>query len=153
MLGLPRLLKDEDISTEYPSDIDDEYITQDGFLPTLPGDFTRISSAIALYRCSRVLANVLDSIYPTTLAHEQSLRRLKELEDELDTWKAELAPHLRLEFVNGVPATNVVHSRSPLLVSTAFFAFFVSYYPCNVSCAHSFTHDICRSSLTITPVS
>jgi len=116
MLGLPRLLKDEDISTEYPSDIDDEYITQDGFLSALPGDFTKISSAIALFRCSRVLANVLDSVYPTTLAHDQSFRRLKELEDELDTWKAELAPHLRLEFVNGVPATNVVHSRSPLLV-------------------------------------
>jgi len=115
MLGLPRLLKDEDISTEYPSDIDDEYITQDGFLSVLPGDFTKISCAIALFRCSRVLANVLDSVYPTTLA-SQSLWRLKELEGELDTWKAELAPHLRLEFVNGVPATNVVHSRSPLLV-------------------------------------
>ncbi|RPB22703.1 hypothetical protein L211DRAFT_788167 [Terfezia boudieri ATCC MYA-4762] len=116
MLGLPRLLKDEDISTEYPSDIDDEYITQDGFLSALPGDFTKISSSIALFRCSRVLAKVLDSVYPTTLAHDQSFRRLKELEHELDTWKAELAPHLRLDFVNGVPATNVVHSRSPLLV-------------------------------------
>lgn len=116
MLGLPRLLKDEDISADYPSDIDDEYITENGFLSAMPGDSTRISSSIALFRCSRVLANVLDSVYPTTLAHEQSFRRLKELEDELDTWKAELAPHLRLEFVNGVPATNVVHSRSPLLV-------------------------------------
>ncbi|KAF8443457.1 fungal-specific transcription factor domain-containing protein [Terfezia claveryi] len=121
MLGLPRLLKDEDISTEYPSDIDDEYITQDGFLSALPGDFTKISSSIALFRCSRVLAKVLDSVYPTTLAHDQSFRRLKELEDELDTWKAELAPHLRLDFVNGVPATNVVHSRSPLLVLAYHF--------------------------------
>lgn len=138
MLGLPRLLKDEDISTEYPSDIDDEYITQDGFLSTLPGDFTKISSAIALFRCSRVLANVLDSVYPAALAHDQSFRRLKELEDELDTWKAELAPHLRLEFMNGVPATNVVHSRSPLLVChVAYFAF---------SCLTT----LCRFSLTIT---
>ncbi|KAF8467321.1 fungal-specific transcription factor domain-containing protein [Kalaharituber pfeilii] len=116
LLGLPRLLKEEDISVEYPSDIDDEYITHDCYLSVLPGDFTKISSAIALFRGARVLANVLDSVYPTAMAHEQTFRRLRELEDELDTWKAELAPHLRLEFVNGVPATKVVHSRSPLLV-------------------------------------
>jgi hypothetical protein len=46
-----------------------------------------------------------------------SYSKLRDLEDDLDSWKHGLAPHLRLEFVNGVPATNIVHSRSPLLVS------------------------------------
>jgi len=116
MLGLPKLFKDEDIDTEYPSDIDDEYVSEEGFLPTLPGDSTQISSALALFRSSKVLSRVLDAVYPTSGSHEVSYTKLKELEDELGAWKAGLAPHLRLEFVNGTPATNVVHSRSPLLV-------------------------------------
>ncbi|KAG0131617.1 putative transcriptional activator protein [Tuber indicum] len=116
MLGLPKLFKDEDIDTEYPSDIDDEYVSEKGFSPTLPGDSTKISSALALFRSSRVLSKVLDAVYPTSSSHEVSYTKLRELEDELGAWKSGLAPHLRLEFVNGTPATNVVDSRSPLLV-------------------------------------
>ncbi|CUS14123.1 unnamed protein product [Tuber aestivum] len=116
MLGLPKLLRDGDIDTEYPSDIDDEYVSEKGFLPTQPGDSTKISSALALFRSSRILCKVLDAVYPTSSAHEVSYTKLKELEDELGTWKMGLAPHLRLEFTNGTPATNVVDSRSPLLV-------------------------------------
>ncbi|KAH0611070.1 uncharacterized protein H6S33_011497 [Morchella sextelata] len=116
MLGLPKLLNEGDVDTEYPSDIDDEYVSEKGFLPTLPGDSTKISSALALFRSSRILARVLDAVYPTGGLKELTYTKLKELEDELDAWKSGLAPHLRLEFVNGTPATNVVHSRSPLLV-------------------------------------
>ena len=135
-------MKDDDVSTEYPADIDDQYITQDGFLAALPGEFTTISSAIALFRCSRVLANVLDTVYPINAAHEQTYRRLKELEDELDSWKAELAPHLRLEFVNGVPATNVVHSRSPLLVRLCF-CFLSLTHPLHVCITHAVVTGSC----------
>lgn len=121
MLGLPKLLSEDDVDTEYPSDIDDEYVSEKGFLPTLPGDSTKISSALALFRSSRVLARVLDVVYPhggarEGGARELTYRRLKGLEEELEVWMKGLAPHLRLEFVNGVPGTNVVHSRSPLLV-------------------------------------
>ncbi|PWW78272.1 hypothetical protein C7212DRAFT_25197, partial [Tuber magnatum] len=116
ILGLPKLFKNESIDTEYPSDIDDEYVSEKGFLPTQPGDSTKISSALALFRSSRVLSKVLDAVYPTSSAHEVSYTKLKELEDELGAWKTGLAPHLRLEFVNGTPAANVVDSRSPLLV-------------------------------------
>lgn len=116
MLGLPKLLREDEIDAEYPSDVDDEYVSEKGFLPTLPGDSTKISSALALFRCSRVLAQVLDIEYSTSTAHELSYSKLRDLEDDLDSWKLGLAPHLRLEFVNGAPATNIVHSRSPLLV-------------------------------------
>lgn len=121
MLGLPKLLSEDDVDAEYPSDIDDEYVSEKGFLPTLPGDSTKISSALALFRSSRVLARVLDVVYPHSGAkeggaRELTYRRLKELEEELEAWMKGLAPHLRLEFVNGVPGTSVVHSRSPLLV-------------------------------------
>lgn len=116
ILGLPKALNSEDVDTELPSDIDDEYVSDEGFLPTLPGDSTKISSALALFRASKVLAQVLEVEYQTSASHEISYVKLQELEDELEAWKSGLAPHLTLEFVNGAPATNVVHSRSPLLV-------------------------------------
>jgi len=54
LTGLPVLLREEQIQTEYPEDIDDENVTEAGFLPTLPGESTRISSALALFSASRV---------------------------------------------------------------------------------------------------
>jgi Fungal specific transcription factor domain len=119
MLGLPKLLRESEIYTEYPSDVDDEYITEKGFAPTLPGDQTRISSALALFEAARILSKVLDQVYPTATAHEISLRKLGALEEELKTWENGLAPHLKLVFVQDKPSTNVTGSRSPLLVSVS----------------------------------
>ena len=116
MLGLPKLLREENIDAQYPSDIDDECVSEEGFLPSLPADSTKISSALALLRGARVLAQVLDVEYSASASLELSYGKLRDLGEELDAWKAGLAPHLRMEFVNGTPANNVVHSRSPLLV-------------------------------------
>ncbi|EWC44167.1 hypothetical protein DRE_06992 [Drechslerella stenobrocha 248] len=121
MLGLPTLIKDSDVSVDYPADIDDEYVCESGFLPTMPGDHTKISGALALFRGSRILAKVLSTVYAAKPDAKQSYKDLQRLEEELDTWKTNLAPHLRLEFVNGMPATNIVHSRSPLLVFAYYY--------------------------------
>lgn len=116
LLGLPTLLKDNDIETEYPSDVDDENVTERGFQPTLPGESTRLSSGLALFRLARIMSQVLVEIYPSTSSHNLSLHQLSTLSDKLDAWRDELAPHLRLQFVQDKPSTNVVSSRSPLLV-------------------------------------
>lgn len=114
MLGQPRLFRSETIECELPSDVDDEYVSEKGFLPTIPGDSTKISSALALFRCSSILGKILEKVYEGK--NEHSYRVLREMEDELDNWKSNLAPHLRMEFCNGSPATNAIHSRAPLLV-------------------------------------
>jgi hypothetical protein len=115
-LGLPQLMKEEDVHCELPVDADDEYVTEKGFLPTLPGEYTKLSSALALFRLSRVLAKVLRENYPASPSHEISFRTISILSDELDAWLAGLAPHLKLQFVQDKPSTNVISSRSPLLV-------------------------------------
>ncbi|KAL8946121.1 MAG: hypothetical protein Q9222_007439 [Ikaeria aurantiellina] len=115
LLGLPKMLNEIDVHTEYPADIDDENISERGFQPTLPGESTRVSSALALYRSSRILAKVLDEIYPASLSYALSLRKLRELSDELDTWQNTLPAHLRLEFVQDKPSTKIIGSRSPFL--------------------------------------
>lgn len=117
LLGLPKLLHEEDVHAEYPADTDDEYVTEKGFQPTLPGEYTRISSALALFRASRILARVLEKNYRAASVHELSLQQMSALETELDEWYDELPAHLRLNFTQDKPATDVTGSRSPLLVS------------------------------------
>lgn len=109
-------MNESDIEAEYPSDIDDENVSEKGFQSTLPGESTRLSSALALFRVARILSKVLDEVYPSTSSHELSLQKIGALNDELGVWLQSLAPHHRLQFVQDKPSTNVVGSRSPLLV-------------------------------------
>jgi hypothetical protein len=85
-------------------------------LPTLPGEFTKLSSALALFRVARTLAKVLTENYPASASHEISSPKLIALSDELDAWSQGLPTHLRLQFVQEKPSTNIISSRSPLLV-------------------------------------
>jgi len=117
MLGLPKLLKEEDVHAEFPSDTDDEYVTEKGFQPSLPGEHTRLSSALALFRGSRILARILEKIYPSATSHDLSLQQMSALGAELDEWYEKLPHHLRLNFKQDKPSTDVTGSRSPLLVS------------------------------------
>ncbi|CAK7224336.1 DNA-binding transcription factor cat8 [Sporothrix bragantina] len=119
-LGLPKQLKDEDIHAEYPADTDDEYVTEKGFQPTLPGESTRLSAALALFRVSRILAKVLDANYPAASTHELSLQRMASLEAELTEWRDALPAHLTLTFRQEKPSTDVTGNRSPLL-SLAYY--------------------------------
>lgn len=115
ILGLPKHIKDDDVHCEYPVDADDEYVTERGFTPTLPGESTKLSSALALFRAARILSKVLEQVFPAMASYDLSLKTLSELSDELDAWSASLAPHLRLQFVQDKPSTGTVNSRSPLL--------------------------------------
>ncbi|KAK7989355.1 hypothetical protein PG989_009670 [Apiospora arundinis] len=115
MLGLPKVLREEDIHTELPSDCDDEYVTEKGFQPTLPGEYTRISSALALFRLSRILAKVLGKNYPASTSYELSLQQIAALDAELCEWSEDLPTHLKLTFAQDKPSTDVTGSRSPIL--------------------------------------
>jgi hypothetical protein len=115
-LGLPKLIREEDVHCEYPVDADDEYVTEKGFLPTLPGESTKLSSALALFRVSRILSKVLAELYPASSSHEISFRTMASLADDLEEWQNTLAPHLKLIFHQDKPSASVTSSRSPLLV-------------------------------------
>ena len=116
LLGLPKLLNECDIHAEYPADVDDENVSEQGFQSTLPGESTRVSSALALFRVARIMSKVLEENYPAASTHDLSLQKITALNDELDIWLGSLAPHLRLHFVQDKPSTNIVGSRSPILV-------------------------------------
>lgn len=121
-------MKEDDIHTEYPVNTDDEYVTEKGFQPTLPGEFTRLGSALALFRATRILAKVLETVYPAATTHDLSLQQLSALDTELTQWYEDLPDHLRLNFAQDKPSTDVTGSRSPLLVrySDSFLSVFTS---------------------------
>jgi hypothetical protein len=116
LTSLPVLFREEDIQTEYPVDVDDENVTETGFLPTLPGEPSRISSAIALFGVTRILSKALEQLFPSTPSYDVSFATIRALAGELDEWLQNLPPHLRLEFTQNKPSTNVPSSLSPLLV-------------------------------------
>ncbi|KAJ5950439.1 Transcription factor [Penicillium vulpinum] len=121
LTGLPVLLREEDIETEYPVDVDDENVTETGFLPTLPGESTRISSAIALFGASRILNKALEDLYPSKSGYDVYVSKMRSVTGQLDEWLHTLPPHLRLEFSQDKPSTNVTSSRSPLLSLVYYF--------------------------------
>ncbi|KXL51287.1 hypothetical protein M433DRAFT_60738 [Acidomyces richmondensis BFW] len=133
LLGLPKHLKDEDVHCEYPVDADDEYVTERGFQPTLPGESTKLSSALALFRAARILTRVLEEVYPAKTSYELSMKKLADLSDDLDAWCNSLAPHLRLHFAQDKPSTGTISSRSPLLSLTYHYIRALIYRP--VTCA------------------
>lgn len=116
-MGLPQLLQDSDIETEYPLAIDDEYVEERGYLPTLPGESSKISSALALFSASRILSKVLQRLYPGNTSKDLSLNTMTALENELNEWSEQLPPNLKLTFVQDKPSTDVTGNRSALLVS------------------------------------
>ncbi|KJR82197.1 acetate regulatory DNA binding protein FacB [Sporothrix schenckii 1099-18] len=121
ILGLPRQLNDDDIHAEYPADTDDEYVTEKGFQPTLPGESTRLSAALALFRVAKILAKILDTNYPAASTHELSLQKMASLESELTEWRDALPAHLTLTFRQEKPSTDVTGNRSPLLSLTYYY--------------------------------
>ena len=102
-------------------DADDEYVSERGFQPTLPGESTKLSSALALFRAARILSKVLEEIFPAKASYELTLKKLADLSDELDGWSTSLPPHLRLQFAQDKPSTGTISSRSPLLSLTYHF--------------------------------
>ena len=115
--GSPMLLRDQDITTGFPADIDDENISAHGVSLSLPGELTKISSAIAFFKVAQILSATLTELYPSGARYELSLEKLHALSDKLDQWSQNLPSHLRLQFKQDKPSTNMVSCRSPLLVS------------------------------------
>ncbi|OXV10610.1 hypothetical protein Egran_01628 [Elaphomyces granulatus] len=119
LTGLPVLLREKDINVEYPADVDDENITEAGFLP-VPRESTGIAAALAFFDASRILNKVLEQLYPSAASYEIPFSKLRVLADGLDAWLRKLPLHLRLKFAQDKPSTDVT-SHPSLFLSTVYF--------------------------------
>ena len=115
-LGQPKSLHEENIQTEFPADLDDESITEDGFLSTVPGELTKLSCALSLFRITRILSKVLDELYPAAPSYTISQSKFSALRSELSTWLSELPSPLRSYSTRDNPDTDIIAGRAPILV-------------------------------------
>ncbi|PFH55948.1 hypothetical protein XA68_17334 [Ophiocordyceps unilateralis] len=118
-MGLPRLLRDEAVD-------DDECVSVEASEPEPAGEKDEMSGALALLQASRLLARVLETLYPAT-ASRMSLQQMSTLGQELDTWYAKLPDHLRLDSVDDEAPTEDI--RRPLLALAYHYIRFLIHCP------------------------
>ena len=102
-LGLPQMLSDEDIDQEYPSEVDDEYITEQAILPMPAGTFALMRATNAHTKLTMIMRKVVRYIYPLKSLDNSkaesnysiSHKKIRELEKDLQNWMDQLPTELR----------------------------------------------------------
>lgn len=114
MLGLPRFLEDQDIDQEWPSEVDDEYITQTEILLMPEGNVSVVAAFNAHAQLIQVLNKICRYIYPLKgthsggqypKTHTVSHLKIQELEQELAQWLDELP--MALKFGGEAPPNTI----------------------------------------------
>jgi hypothetical protein len=108
MLGFPILLRDEDVDQPNPTEVDDEYITEDAIIQPPPGTPSFFQAFGAHSKLMKILESVVRHIYPLKGVEECvmsgeranatyliSYTRIKEIERELHEWYEQLPTHWR----------------------------------------------------------
>jgi Fungal specific transcription factor domain len=102
MLGLPQMLSDDDIDQQYPIEVPDEYIFEDG-IRTPPADaFSLLKATNAHTRLTGILRKVIRYVYPvkggtsaSDARYSISHARIREIERDLQQWMDALPTELR----------------------------------------------------------
>ncbi|KAK5110069.1 hypothetical protein LTR62_006314 [Meristemomyces frigidus] len=100
MLGLPQTLSDDDIDQDYPLEVDDEYITEDGILPMPEGQVSMMTAFNAHTRLVILLSKIVRKVYPIKTqdspdkSYSVPFSTIREIESDLEEWKNSLAPIL-----------------------------------------------------------
>ncbi len=110
ILGFPLLLHDEDVDQPLPTEVDDEYITEDAIRTPPPGTPSFYQAFNAHNGLMRILAKVVKDIYPLRAAEEGApgrqqpsgdqtfminYSRVQAIEAELQEWQARLPDYWR----------------------------------------------------------
>ncbi|KAF4332107.1 fungal specific transcription factor factor [Fusarium beomiforme] len=108
MLGLPLLLNLEDVDQRYPTEVDDEYITNDGIIQPPPGTISFFEAFNAHTKLVEILARILKFVYPLKDPAQNVMKgdnpgtrcivssaSVKMIEGELQEWYEMLSSHWR----------------------------------------------------------
>ncbi|KAF2802947.1 uncharacterized protein BDZ99DRAFT_454211 [Mytilinidion resinicola] len=105
ILGLPHTLNDVDIDQEYPTELDDDYITESGLLPMPEGQISVIAGSNQHTRIVQILAKIVLHIYPiqgthttgagNSVTYTVSYSKIREIEKDLQNWLDELPSGLK----------------------------------------------------------
>lgn len=126
ILGLPSNLGEDEIDQDYPAEIDDEYLSEDG-LKTVPSGTISMMTAFNHHtRLVIILTKIVKTIYPICLpngsqnkSYTVPFSKIKEIEQDLESWKDSLPQAFDPSNVaSGIP--NMLRAQSSLRVTYAF---------------------------------
>jgi hypothetical protein len=106
LLGLPHSLGDDDIDQEFPTEVDDEYITETGIHPMPEGEISFMAGANAHTTLVQILAKIVRYVYPlrgsgpstsgkVVKSYSVSYAKIVEIERDLKDWQDKLPMGLK----------------------------------------------------------
>jgi Fungal specific transcription factor domain len=107
LLGLPHSLEDDQIDQEYPAEVDDEYLTENGIIPMPEGKISSLTANNAHTSLVGILAKIVKYIYPvkaasrtnyqgqTVKSYSVSYSKIVEIEHDLQEWQDRLPLQLK----------------------------------------------------------
>jgi transcription factor-like protein len=108
MMGFPLLHNSEDIDQPYPTEVDDEYITNEGIIQPPMGTPSYFEAFNAYTKLMEILARIVKNVYPLKglsqtvmkgdkpgTSYHISYSSIKKIEGELQEWYRLLPPHWR----------------------------------------------------------
>jgi hypothetical protein len=100
MLGLPQTLSEDDIDQEFPIEVDDEFVTEDGIRPMPEGQVSIMTAFNAHTRLLQLLSKIVRYVYPIKVQGDQEssadksysvpFSAIREIENDLENWKNSL---------------------------------------------------------------
>ncbi|KAF2114551.1 fungal-specific transcription factor domain-containing protein [Lophiotrema nucula] len=104
MLGLPIFLSDDDVDQDWPTEVDDEYITETEIRPMPEGKISLIAAANAHTQVIQILAKICKYVYPIkgtqsggkhSVAYSVSYSKIREIEQDMQHWLDQLPMALK----------------------------------------------------------
>ena len=104
MLGLPYFLEDDDVDQDFPTEVDDEYITETEIRPMPKGEVSVMAACNAHTKIVQILSKICKNVYPTkgtksggkySVTYSVSYSKIREIEQNLQQWLDELPMALK----------------------------------------------------------
>jgi len=104
MLGLPYFLEDDDVDQDFPTEVDDEYITETEIRPMPEGEISVMAACNAHTKIVQILSKICKNVYPTkgtksgskySVTYSVSYSKIREIERNLQQWLDELPMALK----------------------------------------------------------
>ncbi|KAF5534514.1 transcriptional activator acu-15 [Fusarium phyllophilum] len=91
---MPRLIRDQDVDTDFPTSIGHDLLSRTHVEFPLPGERSRVDTAISPFKFARIICCTLEDFYTTT-RRRGGVAKIVRLQTELNMWeRAVLEPEI-----------------------------------------------------------